>query len=355
MPGVRGWVLRRHFDRNDSVTDHSRTFTLRDYVRVLREQRWLILFVTILFVGAALFVSLRADEKYRSEAKLLFREPNQDTDPLGTALPARLTAEQRSIVGAEQVSSTRTAKEVSRRLGGQPFNASVSAKPELRSALVIISTTSTDPVRAALVANTYADASVAIARKDYTNQINALIRQARREFRSLRRSSESFIRADQARKIGQLRILRQLGNPVELTRRATVSAAPFSPRPVRNTIFGLVGGLSVAILLAFLRNGLDRRLRSPADVRDVAAMPLLGAMRGEALGGCRCRRRRRQGQLPAGPRGRCAIIRRNLDFLDIDGQVLTGARHLRGAGGGQVDGRCRAWRSPPRSPAAARC
>ena len=46
--------------------------TLRDYLRVLSDQRWVILALTLVGFGAALFISLRQDPTYEATASLSF-------------------------------------------------------------------------------------------------------------------------------------------------------------------------------------------------------------------------------------------------------------------------------------------
>jgi len=81
------------------VKDGPRYATLRDYLRVLREQRVLIILVTIVFTGMAIFISERTDPKYEARTSVAFIDPNQDValiDP-GTGSSQQAVPERASI------------------------------------------------------------------------------------------------------------------------------------------------------------------------------------------------------------------------------------------------------------------
>jgi succinoglycan biosynthesis transport protein ExoP len=65
---------------------------------------------------------------------------------------------------------------------------------------------------------------------------------------------------------------------------ASVPGKPVSPRPVLNTILGLIIGLTLGILAAFVRDTLDRRLRRSAEIQEHLGLPLLGHLSESALG-----------------------------------------------------------------------
>ena len=59
---------------------------------------------------------------------------------------------------------------------------------------------------------------------------------------------------------------------------ATPPSEPSSPRVVRNILLGLAGGVWLALLVVFIRELLDRRVRRPVDVAASIGLPMLGVL-----------------------------------------------------------------------------
>jgi capsular exopolysaccharide synthesis family protein len=67
-------------------------------------------------------------------------------------------------------------------------------------------------------------------------------------------------------------------NNISIVDRAEPPRRPSAPRPVMNMLLAGLGGLSLGVLLAFVREALDQAVRSPEDVERILALPLLGAV-----------------------------------------------------------------------------
>lgn len=76
------------------------------------------------------------------------------------------------------------------------------------------------------------------------------------------------IRGDSARQAGGLSLLAP----------PTASPAPIRPRPVLNIAAGVMLGLLLGIMLAWLRSRLDRALRSPDEAEELLAVPVLASI-----------------------------------------------------------------------------
>jgi Mrp family chromosome partitioning ATPase len=101
---------------------------------------------------------------------------------------------------------------------------------------------------------------------------------------------------------------------------ASLPAAPYAPKPLRNAILGLAVGLFVAIGLVFLLEQLDTHLRGPEEVARILGRPIIGRI--PPL-------RRSAGKQPVvtlsdrdGPVAEAfRVLRGNLDFLALDSDV----------------------------------
>jgi uncharacterized protein involved in exopolysaccharide biosynthesis len=65
------------------VTEAPRYVSFRDYLRVIRERRWLVLFVTLLITGPAAVAAEKSRPFYRAEVALEFLSVNQQTSTFG--------------------------------------------------------------------------------------------------------------------------------------------------------------------------------------------------------------------------------------------------------------------------------
>jgi tyrosine-protein kinase len=70
---------------------------------------------------------------------------------------------------------------------------------------------------------------------------------------------------------------RQAGS-VSLSAPPTASSAPIRPRPTLNIAAGVMLGLLLGVLLAWLRGRLDRALRSPGEAEELLATPVLATI-----------------------------------------------------------------------------
>lgn len=65
-------------------------------------------------------------------------------------------------------------------------------------------------------------------------------------------------------------------NNIQIVDAADVPQTPVWPRKGRNMLFGLLGGLALAVTLAFFTDYLDNRIKSPEELRHHLGLPFLG-------------------------------------------------------------------------------
>lgn len=294
---------------------------LQDYVRVVRRYKFFIVAVAALFVGASLFYSSRQDEVYASEAALSFQEPGTDAAVLGASTFTGQTVEQRAAIGARTVTKPEIVQRVAKRVDLTKGDIGFGAQVEARTSFVVLGTEANDPRLAATVANVFAEETVRQLRTEFREEVDRQLEVARDEFRTTRRFRDNEVVVfEQRQRLAKLRSLRRLGEPVVIARRATASADPISPKPVRNGGLGLIAGLTLALILAFAREALDRRLRTTDDIRETSGLPVIGHIRNSAFGlqWLGSPSRETEGELAA-----FNILRTNLDYLSPDAPLKT--------------------------------
>jgi capsular exopolysaccharide synthesis family protein len=155
-----------------------------------------------------------------------------------------------------------------------------------------------------------------LLRRRYRRSVTRQIRAARPDIERRRRINDPIVQGEVLEQLARLRALRRLGEPVEIARRAKVPSRKLAPRPVRNTLLGLLAGLTLGLVAAFARDALDRRVRASGDIADSSSLPILGHTRAQALGKLSppgSGKRKSEVDLEA-----VRIVRANLEFLDLE-------------------------------------
>ncbi|MDQ3630143.1 MAG: Wzz/FepE/Etk N-terminal domain-containing protein [Actinomycetota bacterium] len=305
--------------------DDTNQGTLRDYLRVLRNSRLLILAVTLLCAGIAAGLSFTQEKEYVATARVSFLEENRSNAEAGlaaaqTQTPAQLAAEGASTMLSNDVLERARARLQSSRTIVQ-LRAMLATSVDPSSALVAVQASAGDGQFAAALANEVARGAVTIRKNTERQRFARSAARIERQYEQLRDEANGtgsdLALASLLDRISTLRTLSLTATPARLAETATVPSSPASPKPVRSTVFGGLIGLMLGIGLAFARSSLDRRLRDSNDIQEALDLPVVGFVRVDALGGAAC--------IPNG-RGPMAdedvesfrILRTNLEFLDVD-------------------------------------
>lgn len=304
------------------MSDAPRYRTLRDYLRVLRGHRLLIVLTMVVFAACAFAISSQREPIYEAEAALSFQDPTVDLDLIGGAPGApRRTPEQRSAVSAELVTRPEIAQRVADalRTDAEPnvLRGAVDAQPETRTNLVVIQARWTDPDFAARLANEFGRQIETVVTRDERRRFADAAASLRRRFREVergRRGRDSLATVLREERVARLESLRDLARPVEITRLAEPPSAAISPKTTRDTILAAILGLTLGILAAFIRDSLDVRLREPGDIQTAMALPILGQVSSRLLGSAGPRTTGRRAPSDADLEG-FRILRRAVDSL----------------------------------------
>jgi capsular polysaccharide biosynthesis protein len=223
------------------IAESEQTF-LRELLRAVWKRLWVVILVTLIFVGATVGSSLWQTPVYGASVKILVGQ-ELEGDQAGNLSSSVQGLEQLTQTMVEAINSRPVAGEVIRQLGLQM------APRDLLDNLTIeqIGTTQfiqlyyqdQDPQRAQNVVNALADVS-----------------------------SDRIAEASAS------------GNDITATvwEYATVPSSPVSPNPVRNGLVALGLGLMLGLGLAFLLEYLDDTWRSPEEVAQVSGIPTFGAI-----------------------------------------------------------------------------
>ncbi|HEX2295929.1 MAG TPA: polysaccharide biosynthesis tyrosine autokinase [Actinomycetota bacterium] len=271
---------------------------LREYLGLLRLRKWMILAITALFVGGALFFSYRQTPIYEAHAKVLVKGVPLPGSPIAP-LPNLET--ERELLASQAVADLVDDKleDSGERDDGQ---GTLSVSVAVETEILDIRFSHPEPVQAQLMAQTYAEAYLEFRRDELVNDLLASSEAIRRQIDELNeqlarleakaadaegtpRATTLQTRASSV--IGQIAILQQqlteltpperlrVGQVVEP---AEVPSAPSSPNHLKNGVLGLLAGLAAGIAAVFLRERLDDRLRGRPDLESRIGAPVLAVV-----------------------------------------------------------------------------
>ncbi|MHB8869899.1 MAG: tyrosine-protein kinase domain-containing protein [Thermoleophilia bacterium] len=268
-------------EEHELPPDQLETVELGDYIRVVRERKWIIVASVFVVVAAALIASFLSTPRYRASSQLLYKVSNLDMALTGARVfeVRDLNRELQTGVGllrlntvaaavAEQLGSSRTP--------GQLLDM-VEVRPDGQTNLITVSAVSIYPDEAAQVADAFGEEFVRL-RREADRQVVAEARQlVQEELQSLTRTeAESDRGLMLADKLKQLEILESMQTGgYEIVQTATVPGSPFSPQPLRNGVLALAVGLVLGVGIAFLLEYLDRRIKDEESLQREYGLPVL--------------------------------------------------------------------------------
>jgi len=324
--------------------------TLRDYLRVLRSSRGLIVALTLAAAGLAAGLSLSQETKYVASARVSFQEENRSNAAAGLAAVQTQTAAQLAAEGAATMLSNDVLERARQQLRSRETVAELrgmlTTNVETSSTLVTVQAEAGDKEFAAALANEVANGAVTVQKNDVRVRFARTAERVERQYRELRRSNPSganqqnpsgsnqqnpsgsnrdFALSGLLDRIATLRTLSTSSTPARLAEAASVPGSPASPKPLRGTVFGGLIGLLLGCGLAFVRDTLDRRLRDSHEIQHELDLPVVGSVRLEALGNV-AYVANGLGPMTEQDVESFRIMRTNLEFLDVDhpmGSILV--------------------------------
>jgi len=311
--------------------NETRHVSLRDYLRVLRNNRNAVVALTALMAGIAAAWSFSQEPTYVAQARVTFQEEGRSNAEAGLTPTQSQTADQLAAEGAATMLSIEVLQRVKRRLQGRRTLAELRSMLETgvdpSSALVTVEAKANEKEFAAALANEVARGAVTIQKNTERKRYARNADRVERQYEKLRGEGSAGSRTDIALatlldRISTLRTLSLNATPARLAEAASIPDSPASPKPIRNTMLGGMLGLLLGIGFAFVRDSLDRRLRDQHEIQETLDLPVVGMVRMEALGNA--------AYVPNG-RGPMTdqdvesfrILRTNLEFLDVDNPIKS--------------------------------
>jgi Mrp family chromosome partitioning ATPase len=254
----------------------------------LWKRKWLILIVGVL-VGLATYVYYDRQEPVYGSASAIYLGNGSEVQSLLGDTQGNGTENDRSIANqVVLINSSVVSDVVQRRLIKEgnldAARGSAVAAPTEGSDFITISTRAGSGQAAADLANAYVEVYLRLREASYKRNIEIALASTRQQLRATEESAsptatETLQIQNLVERINQLTSQQSLGaagdrqiNP------AVASAAPLSPKPTRNAIFGFVLGIVLAALGAYALSRFDRRLRSLADIEETLQTPVLATV-----------------------------------------------------------------------------
>lgn len=275
---------------------------LRDLLDVLR-RRWIFIVLTLVpAVAASLALSMVQTPVYRAEAELLLQPGNGSLfleGGRGGGGDPRETMETEIAL----INSAPVRQAVEEKVGS---TSSVEVTPQGETAIIEISARDSDPARAALVANTYADAYIGYRRTQAVKELQSAgeevlrkIDQLEQQIQALdeqvldapvalqstvasRLAPERELLASQQglfrSRLDELQVnaaLEQGG--AEVVSPASAPDSPIEPKPLRNATVAVAVGLVLGLGLMFITEYLDDSITLEQDLERAApGLPVIG-------------------------------------------------------------------------------
>lgn len=260
------------------------TVELSDYLKVIRDRKWIIVLSVAVTVAAVLAVSLLTTPKYRATASVLYKPSNLDTALFGARVFEIRDLPRELQTGANLVKVSEVADKVKQELGSSRATDDllkmVEVQPEGQTNIISITATSIYPKEAAELANAFAVQFVAYRKNADQEALKTAYEQLDAERKQLQAQH-----ADAGRialiegKLKDLQILESMQTGgYEVVQEAVIPSSPYTPQPVRNGVLAVAVGLVLGVGLAFLLEHLDRRIKDEETLEREFGLPVLASV-----------------------------------------------------------------------------
>jgi polysaccharide biosynthesis transport protein len=256
--------------------------TLRDYVRVLERWKWLILLISLAAPIVTLLLSFQQPALYQASSEVLVKREDPAAEIAGVQSNSREDPERLIATQAALAQTPPVAKDVLQEVGidymtPEDFLEDSKVEGKGETDILEFTVTARGPDLAAQLATEY-------ARKftEYRQELDtAALTSARKDLEATiadlqqRSDASPGLYAELVSRLQELRAREALETQNAVVVRGAEEATQVQPRPLRNAVLALGLGLILGVVLAFVADALDARVRSPEDVAERLRLPLL--------------------------------------------------------------------------------
>ena len=306
---------------------------LSDYLAVVRRRKWIVVLAIVFVPAAAIVFSHYQKPKYQATAEVLLSRQNLASslnnvvDPSLSVQPERLAQTQADLARVPPVIEAALAATHTTTVTAGQFASSSSVTARSDADMLEFKFTGGDRALAARLATTYAQQYIAYRKELDTQALTRARSQVHARIAELGAGGDRnpTLYATLVDREQQLATMEALQTSNATLVRAAQGASQVQPRPVRNGLLALMLGAVLGLGLAFLREGLETKVRSADEVARRLKIPLLGRIRAPPR---RLARRNKLVMLEE-PRSSGAepfrVLRANLELLDLEenGTILV--------------------------------
>jgi polysaccharide biosynthesis transport protein len=274
---------------------------LREYIAVVRKQKWVIAVITLVVVTLGVGMTVRSAPVYTSEARVLVLPTAPANSPFYFLVVINMDTES-GLVGSDVVAQI-VRGNLATKQGLDTLLSNLSVNVEAGTEILDVDYTSPDPATAQQVAQSFATAYLQFRQSQAEEQVSSQVADIQREINDVTTKISSFQRkidheknttrrqelknqrgAQQAR----LGVLKQnladagAGSTVQpggqIVQPAPLPTSPSNAGVVRNGFLALIVGLALGTGVAFLRERLDDRVRDREDLEKHLGVPVLAVV-----------------------------------------------------------------------------
>ena len=266
------------------VVEEHRGDTLRDYLRVLRRWKWLVLLVALIAPAIAVYISKSERSVYEASAIVLINRQDLGLAIQGVNDPTaydsgRVLATQAGLARSPTV-ARRALRAVGVRRDASELLGSSSVAVNQAADFLTFSVRDHQPRLAALLATAYARQFTT-----YTNQIangpaTTALQSIQERLTRLRATglTNSPLYVSLMKTEEQLKTIQAAQTSKAVVIREATGAGKIAPTPRRAGMIGAALGIALGLTLAFLAEALDTRVLDEEQIRRVLRVPLLGRL-----------------------------------------------------------------------------
>jgi non-specific protein-tyrosine kinase len=253
-----------------------------DYLRPVWRFKWFALLIVVVATAATYMYTNREPKKYESSTQLYVGQSDIDqllssTQAGSSSTDQRTLANQARLITTPQVA---TAVDKFLKLGRTTDDllASISVHPDTDADFLTIVATAGTPRGAAALADAFAHEYLRVrtntAQHEAKSQLTitkATLARTPTSNRLARSALKDRIRTLENAALDPPQSGQQLSA-------AEIPTSPVSPKPIRNAIFAAALALLLAIVLAYVFDRSDKRVRSVRDVEELLDLPVLASL-----------------------------------------------------------------------------